>query len=161
MQPNTQVSSLQGGLLVGFFALFFYVWGTTNLEGLMNYPFWREMGQMMSNDDFIRLRADHGWKIFPLLVVPLLLLFIVTIALVFLAPVWLPRWTLLVVLAIELLYMAVTIFLEIPIHRSHETLGYDLALFDRLIAIDIWLRKLPRLIEAPCVVYLLWRALMR
>src|SRR5262245_24051410 len=151
----------QAALLVGFFALFFYVWGTTNLEGLMNYPFWREMGQMMSNDNFIKLRADHGWKVFPLLVVPLASLQMVTIALVFLAPPSLPRWTLFVILAIELLYMVVTIFFEIPIHRSHDTQGYDLALFDHLIAIDIWLRKLPRLIEAPFVIYLLWRALMR
>ena len=35
------------------------------------------------------------------------------------------------------------------------------ALFDRLIAIDRWLRKLPCLVEAPLVVYLLWRALAR
>lgn len=161
MQASQQLSTFQAALLVGFFALFFYVWGTTNLEGLMNYPFWRDMGQMMSNDQFIRLRADHGWKVFPLLVVPLTLLQITTVALVFLAPSWLPRWALFVILAIELLYMAVTIFMEIPIHRSHDTRGYDLALFDRLIAIDIWLRKIPRLIEAPIVTYLLWRTVVR
>lgn len=161
MQASQQLSTFQAALLVGFFALFFYVWGTTNLEGLMNYPFWRDMGQMMSNDQFIRLRADHGWKVFPLLVVPLTLLQITTVALVFLAPSWLPRWALFVILAIELLYMAVTIFMEIPVHRSHDTRGYDLALFDRLIAIDIWLRKIPRLIEAPIVTYLLWRTVVR
>jgi hypothetical protein len=161
MQASQQLSAFQAALLVGFFALFFYVWGTTNLEGLMNYPFWRDMGQMMSNDQFIRLRADHGWKVFPLLVVPLTLLQITAVALVFLAPSWLPRWALFVILAIELLYMAVTIFLEIPIHRSHDTRGYDLALFDRLIAIDVWLRKIPRLIEAPIVTYLLWRTVVR
>ena len=70
-------------------------------------------------------------------------------------------WALFLVLGIELLYMAVTIFLEIPIHRSHDTRGYDLALFDRLIAIDIWLRKLPRLAQAPAVIYLLWRTVLR
>ena len=147
MQANTEISSLQGALLVTFFALFFYVWGTTNLEGLMNYPFWRDMGQMISNDNFIKLRADHGWKVFPLLVAPLVLLQVVTIALVVVAPPSLPRSTLFAVLAVELLYMGVTIFLEIPIHRSHDTQGYNLALFHRLITIDIWLRKLPRLIE--------------
>src|SRR5262245_7377737 len=161
MQASQQISTLQAALLVGFFALFFYVWGTTNLEGLLNYPYWREMGQMMSNENFIKLRANHGWKVFPLLVVPLTLLQIVTIALVVLAPSWLPRRALYVVLAVELLYMAVTIFLEIPIHRSHDARGYDVALFDRLIAIDIWLRKLPRLIEAPFVTYLLWRTIVR
>ena len=161
MQASQQMSTLQAALLVGFFALFFYVWGTTNLEGLFNYPFWRDMGQMMSNEDFIKLRADHGWKVFPLLVVPLTLLQLAIIALVFLGPAWLPPRALYAVLGIELLYMAVTIFLEIPIHRSHDTRGYDLALFDRLIAIDIWLRKLPRLIEAPFVTYLLWRAIVR
>src|SRR5262245_29430232 len=154
MQASQQISTLQAALLVGFFALYFYVWGTTNLEGLLNYPYWREMGQMMSNENFIKLRSDQGWKVFPLLVVPLTLLQLATIALVFVGPAWLPRRPLYFVLAIELVYMAVTIFLEIPIHRSHDTRGYDLVLFDRLIAIDIWLRKLPRLLEAPFVTYL-------
>ena len=43
-----------------------------------------------------------------------------------------------------------TVFIEIPIHRQHENEGYDLALF-----IDVWLRKLPWLIEAPFIIYLL------
>lgn len=152
---------LQTALVVAFFALFFYVWGTTNLEGLFNYPFWRDMGRMISNADFVTLRANHGWKVFPLLVVPLMSLFVVTGALLLLGPPWLPRWALVVVFAFEVVYMAVTIWLEIPIHRRHDTRGYDLASFDRLIAIDIWLRKLPRLIEAPFVVYMLWRAVAR
>jgi hypothetical protein len=150
---------LQTALLTAFFALFFYVWGTTNFEGLMNYPVWRDMGAMISNEDFIELRASHGWKIFPLLVAPLSLLQIVTIALIFLAPASTPRWALWIVVALELIYMLATIFLEIPIHLQHDRTGYDRALFDRLITIDIWLRKLPRLVEAPFVVFLLWRAL--
>ena len=161
MPADNQISTLQGALLVSFFALFFYVWGTTNLEGLMNYPFWRDMGALIPNEDFIKLRATHGWKIFPLLVAPLFLLQAVTLALVFLAPPIVPRWALYVILALEAAYMLATVFLEIPIHQQHDKTGYDLALFDRLITIDIWLRKLPRLIEAPFVVFLLWRVVKR
>jgi len=157
MPADEQVSILQAVALTAFFALFFYVWGTTNLEGLLNYPFWRDMGGMMTNQDFIKLRAMHGWKVFPLLVAPLLLLQLVVIALVFLRPPGIPLWALLVVLAFEALYMIVTVFFEIPIHRRHDQQGYDLALFDRLIFLDVWLRKLPRLLEAPFVLYLLWR----
>ena len=161
MTDTTTIRAVQNGLLTAFFALFFYVWGTTNLEGLFNYPFWRDMGGMLTNENFMALRGAHGWKIFPLLVAPLFLLQIVTIALVFLAPSFVPRWALLIVLGLELIYMLATICLEIPIHLQHDTQGYDLASFDRLIAIDIWLRKIPRLVEAPFVVFLLWRVVAR
>jgi hypothetical protein len=51
---GVSVTTTQGALLVSFFGLFFYVWGAANLEGLMNYPFWRDMGPMMTNENFIK-----------------------------------------------------------------------------------------------------------
>jgi flagellar biosynthesis protein FlhB len=83
---STEFSLVQKALLIMFFGLFFYVWGAANLEGLLNYPFWRDMGPMMTNEDFIKLRSDHLWKIAPLLVLPVAVLAIVTLSLVFLGP---------------------------------------------------------------------------
>lgn len=156
-----ETTILQSALLVAFFGLFFYVWGAANLEGLMNYPFWRDMGAMMTNENFVKLRADHLWKIAPLLVVPFGMLVIVTAVLVFIAPPFVPRWALIVIFALELLAALSTIFIQVPIQLLHNTQGYDLAAFDRLIATDFWLRKVPRFVEAPFVAFVLWRVIVR
>jgi len=161
MPQATEVTLVQGVLLVMFFGLFFYVWGAANLEGLMNYPFWRDMGQMMTNENFIKLRADHLWKIAPLLVIPFVTLVLVTAALVVLAPPFVPRWALVVVLGLELVGGLSTIFIQVPIQLQHNSTGYDLASFNRLITTDFWLRKAPRFIEAPLVMFVLWRVIFR
>jgi hypothetical protein len=161
MPQATELTLVQGVLLVMFFGLFFYVWGAANLEGLMNYPFWRDMGPMMTNENFIKLRADHLWKIAPLLVIPFVALVLVTTALAFLAPPFVPRWALVVVLALELVGGVSTIFIQVPIQLQHNAQGYDLATFNRLITTDFWLRKVPRFIEAPFVMFVLWRVLFR
>jgi hypothetical protein len=159
-QP-TEFSLVQKAFLIMFFGLFFYVWGAANLEGLLNYPFWRDMGPMMTNEDFIKLRSDHLWKIAPLLVLPVAVLAMVTLSLVFLGPPSIPRWALIAILCLELISVLSTIFIQIPIQFQHNREGYDLASFNRLITTDFWFRKLPRFIEAPFVVFVLWRVISR
>lgn len=161
MPQPTEFSLLQKVLLIIFFGLFFYVWGAANLEGLLNYPFWRDMGPMMTNENFIQLRSDHLWKIAPLLVLPVAVLVIVTISLVFMGPPSIPRWAMIVILCFELTSVLSTIFIQIPIQLQHNTQGHDLASFSRLITTDFWLRKLPRFFEAPFVVFVLWRVISR
>lgn len=159
--PQGHVSSFQGVLLVCFFGLFFYVWGAANLEGLMNYPFWRDMGPMMTNENFIKLRADHLWKIVPLLVAPFGLLVLITAALVMWPPPFLSRWVFVAILALELVSVVSTIVIQAPIQILHHSQGYDLAAFERLITTDFWLRKVPRFLEALLVAFVLWRAVVR
>lgn len=161
MTQAKDVNHVQGVLLVSFLSLFFYVWGAANLEGLMNYPFWRDMGPMMTDENFIKLRTDHLWKIAPLLVIPFAALVLVTATLVFVAPPFVPRWALLVILGLELVNVLSTIFIQVPIQLQHNTQGYDLAAFDRLIVTDFWLRKVPRFVEAPFVALILWRTVFR
>lgn len=161
MAQAPDVSIFQGVLLAIFFGLFFYVWGAANLEGLMYYPFWRDMGAMMTNENFIKLRADHLWKIAPLLVVPFGALVLVTATLVFVAPPFVPRWALVVIFDLELVAVLSTIFIQVPIQIQHNRTGYDLAAFERLIVTDFWLRKVPSFVEAPFVVLILWRTIFR
>lgn len=149
-------SRLRRVLLLMFFALYFYRFGVTALEGFFNYPFWRDMGPMMSNADFIRLRADHVWKVFILLLGPAILLVLITLTLA-IAPVRpLPRWLFAGAFACQVAALISTFSVQLPIQRQLDTTGYDQAIIERLIATDLLFRKVPSVIEGVFVLVALW-----
>ena len=92
--PAIAASTLQSVLLLCFACLFFYRFGAANIEGLVNYPFWRDMGPTMSNEDFIRLREVHLWRVYPLLVLPFGLEIVAAVALLGIGHPMVPRWML-------------------------------------------------------------------
>jgi hypothetical protein len=146
-------------LLLLFFALYFYRMGAANVEALLNYPFWRDMGAMMANADFIQLRADHIWKIFPIMVAPIGLLVLVTAALSAMGAPPVPRWVFLGALVLQAIAVVSTLAIQLPIQLRLDTQGYDAAAIDRLIATDLLFRKLPGLIEGVLVVFALWKVI--
>lgn len=154
-------SPFQRALLLAFFALVFYRLGASNVEGLLNYPFWLDMGPMMSNADFIQLRVDHLWKIYPLLVIPVGLVFLVTATLAVLAPPGLGRWPFVAAAALQLVGIVSTIAIQVPIQNSLSQSGFDAAELTRLIQTDLLFRKLPSVAEALIVLGLLWRVIVR
>ncbi len=147
---------LRTALLTAFVALYFYRFGVTVLEGFFNYPFWRDMGTMMSNADFIRLRADHVWKVFLILLAPALVLVAVTLALTILGARPVPRWVFGGALACQLAALGATFAVQLPIQRQLDTTGFDAAAIERLIATDLLMRKLPSAIEGLFVLAALW-----
>lgn len=153
---GSQMTDLEAGLLFLFFASFFYRIGAANLEGFFNYPFWRDMGPMMSAEDFIKLRKDHIWKIYVLLVAPIILLFLVTVALTALGSARIPRWVFMGALACQLVALISTLVIQLPIQKRLDRDGFEQAALSRLIATDRWLRKLPSLIECVLVSIGLW-----
>lgn len=158
---DPQISSLQGMLLVLFFWLFFYQWGAANLEGFMNYPMMRDMGEIMTKEDYTRLRGEATVKVFPLLVIPFGLSILATIALTVFAPPFIPRWVLFIILGLQAIITSSTIFIQAPIQFQLNATGHDLATAVRLITTDFWLRKVPLQIEGAFVLYALWRAVAR
>lgn len=160
MQTDRQ-SPVQAILLLLFFCLFFYRLGASNFEALLNYPFWRDMGSMMSNDDFIRLRDEHLWKVFPLLVAPIALLVIVTAILAWTGAPPVPRWVFVGALACQSIMVASTVLIQIPIQFELTRSGFDAALIDRLIWTDLVLRKLPSVAEAGFILIGLWAVITR
>jgi hypothetical protein len=148
-------------MLLMFFTLFFYRLGASNIEGLLNYPFWRDMGSMMSNEDFIALRSDHLWKIYPLLVAPVCILVIVTAVLAWSGAPPVPRWVFVGALACQLIMVGSTALIQIPIQIELSQSGFDRALLDRLISTDLMFRKLPSLAEGAFVLCGLWIAITR
>lgn len=116
---------------------------------------------MMSNDDFIRLRDEHLWKVFPLLVAPIALLVIVTAILAWTGAPPVPRWVFVGALACQSIMVASTVFIQIPIQFELTRSGFDVALIDRLIWTDLVLRKLPSVAEAGFILIGLWAVITR
>ena len=161
MHSDGRATTFQAVLLILFFALYFYRVGAGNLEGLLNYPFWRDMGPMMSNEDFMRLREDHMWKVFPLLVLPVVTLPIVTAMLAVTGAPPVPRWVFAGALTLQLVAVLSTILIQFPIQVQLTQTGFDAAALDRLIVTDLWFRKIPSLVEGVFVLIALWRVIAR
>lgn len=142
-----------------FFMLYFYRIGAANVEALLNYPFWHDMGKTMSNADFINLRTEHVWKIFPIMVAPIGLLLIVTASLAIVGAPPVPRWVFAGALALQLVAIISTLTIQLPIQMHLNTAGYDAVAIKRLISTDLLFRKLPSLIEGALVVFGLWRVI--
>lgn len=159
MPVNRSRLSGRSLLLLLFFMLYFYRLGAANVEALLNYPFWKAMGPMMSNADFIQLRTEHVWKIVPIMVAPIGLLVLVTGALSVLGAPPVPRWAFLCALVLQLVAMASTLAIQLPIQMQLDTSGYDAAAIDRLISTDLLFRKLPSVIEGAFVLLALWRVI--
>lgn len=85
--------TLNAWLLIAYIALLYFGLGAGLLESFLNYPMW-DMGARMSNEDFIATRREHTWRIYLLLVVPLALRVLVTLALLWRRPHLFPRWAL-------------------------------------------------------------------
>ena len=143
-------------LLLLFFALYFYRLGAANVEALLNYPFWLDMGPMMSNADFIQLRTDQVWKIVPIMVAPFGLLVLITSALALLGAPPVPRWVFIGAFALQLVAGVSTVTVQVPIQLQLDTSGYDAAALERLISTDLLFRKLPSMIEGIFVILGLW-----
>lgn len=153
-------NSTRDVLLLLFVGLYFYRIGATSLEGFFNYPFWKDMGPMMSNADFIQLRSDHIWKIFLLIVAPAGISILVTAALAVMGAPPVPRWVFIGALLFQLIAIASTIAIQLPIQQQLDTTGYDAAAIERLISTDLLLRKLPGLIQGIFVVVAMWRVII-
>ncbi len=161
MPIATPPTVLQAVLMVIFFGLFFYQWGATNLEGFLNYPLWRDMGGKMTKDDYVELFAAHRLKLLPLLVIPFALYTVVTVALVVLAPKYLPRQLLFAILGLQAVVFLSSVIVQAPLRVQLDTRGHDPAKSGRLITTDLWLRKIPSAAQAILVTTVLWIVVRR
>jgi hypothetical protein len=153
------MTSRSGGrLFVAYVALLFFGLGAAMLESFLNYPMWRDLGTRMTNDDFVANRRAHEWRIYPLLVVPLLLRVPVTLALLWRRPDFVPRWVVLAALAVQVVGWSSSAVIQIPIQMQLTHEGFSDAQFARLIVTDLWLRAVPFWCEVAVGVVLMLRA---
>ncbi|HEU4428172.1 MAG TPA: hypothetical protein VFT98_05430 [Myxococcota bacterium] len=161
LAADARVSTLEALLLMLFFGLFFYQWGAANLEGFLNYPLFRDMGEKLGRDDYLALRAGITRRIVPLLVAPFALSIVCTLALTLRGSQLVPRALLLAILALQAVIAISTLTIQAPIQLRLNREGHDLAVATRLIVTDFWLRKVPVQIEGGLVLYALWRVISR
>jgi hypothetical protein len=125
--------------LVGFVALFFYIWGAANVGGFIHFPFLRDLGPAWTADgNLAKHWEDRMLLDIPILVVPGVLWWLVAVALAANPPEFVPRWPVIAVIGLEVVS---GLFLFTNVRR--------------------WVRKVPRLAEAPLVVFVFWSAISR
>jgi hypothetical protein len=147
--------------VTAFIILVWLVTGVTLLQGLANYPTWLDMGPMMSNDDFRRLREAHYWKIYPLAVYPGMISLILNIVLIWLRPRGISSWLLVASLVIGLVIGLATFLVQVPLQDRIDASGYDRDVVQRLIDTDFWTRKLPGYAGMAIGALLTWQAVRR
>lgn len=147
--------------LTGCIVLGWFVAGSTLLQGWANYPTWLDMGTMMSNEDFLRLRHAHYWLIYPLAVVPGMISLALNGLLLFLKPQGISWWLVLFQFALGLVIAVSTMVVQIPLQDQIDANGYDREVIQRLIDTDLWARKIPGVIGMVSFALLTWQAVRR
>ena len=138
------------------FALVFYVLGAAFVEGFVNYRTWHLVGA----GEFRAYHQAITPRIVAFLVVPAFLTMVLTFALLWWRPSPIPRWSVWLSLALNLVAAIVSITSQVPIQSEFDRTGLSLQLLDRLILMD-WLRKVPISINAILFLWMMSKILRR
>lgn len=114
------------------FALVFYVAGAALVESFANYPSWRVIGAA----EFKAYHAALSARIIPLMVLPWLFEIVSTFVLIRFRPRAVPLRGLAFAQALNLIALASSIFIQIPIQFELGENGFSPSAIDRLIATD-------------------------
>lgn len=153
-----QKSAFTDICLTALLILSWFVSGVTMLQGFGNYPTWLDMGPMMSNDDFMKLRAAHYWIIYPLAVIPGMIAMLLNVALIVLRPPGVSIWLLILALVLSSVIAIATFAVQIPLQDQIDAAGYDREVIQRLIDTDLWSRKLPGAAAMATYAVITWQA---
>ena len=136
------------------FALVFYALGAGYIESFVNYRTWHLIGAA----EFTAYHHDLGPRIIAFLVIPVFSIAIFTLALIWLRPPPIPRWSLFVSLALTLMIIIVSVAVQIPIQMQLHDNGLSLPLLDKLIQTD-WIRKIAATANAILFMWMMTRVL--
>ncbi len=146
MQSATKISVW---LFLITFALIFYGLGASFVESFVNYPTWPLIG-------VAEFRAYHQ-AISPLvigyMVVPMVITTVLTILLVWFRPAPVPAWAIWLSVILQILVWVSTAAIQLPIQFQLSSNGLSLPLIERLIFTNLWLRKVPQVIN---IILFLW-----
>jgi len=140
MRPTTKFSVW---LFLITFALIFYGVGASFVESFVNYPTWPLIGAA-------EFRAYHH-ALSPLIigymVIPMVIATILTIALIWFRPVEVPRWAIWLSVGLQMCVWVSTAAIQIPIQVQLSNDGLSLPLIQQLIFTNLWLRKVPQIVN--------------
>ena len=137
-------SRLSVWLFLVTFALVFYGMGAAFVESLVNYPTWPLIGV----GEFRAFHQALGSLIIRYMVIPMLIATVLTVLLLWLRPVPLPRWALWLAVILQLITWVSTVTVQIPIQLQLNSDGVSLPLIERLIFTNWWLRRVPHLVNS-------------
>jgi hypothetical protein len=131
------------------FALIFYGMGASFVESFVNYPTWPLIGPA----EFKAYHRAIGPLVIGFMVIPMVITTVLTIVLVWIRPAPIPRWAILLSVVLQVLIWVSTAAIQIPIQMQLSGSGLSIPLIEQLIFTNLWLRKLPQVVN---VVLFLW-----
>ncbi|HZG51334.1 MAG TPA: hypothetical protein VEZ40_04285 [Pyrinomonadaceae bacterium] len=141
MQTSTKTSIW---LFLISFTLVFYGLGASFVESFVNYPTWRLIGA----NEFLAYHQALSPLVIGYMVIPLLIATLLTVLLLRFRPVPIPRWAIRLAVVLQLIVWISTVAIQLPIQMQLSRDGLSLPLIDRLIFTNLWLRKVPQIINA-------------
>lgn len=133
------------------FALVFYGTGAAFIESFVNYASWPLIGA----DEFVAYHRFISPRVLALLVGPLLLGTAFTILMLWSRPAAIPAWAVWAALAAQAIVWVSTVTIQVPIQFQLSEHGLSVALIERLITTNFWMRRIP---YAICAGLFLWMA---
>ena len=126
------------------FALVFYGNGAGFIESFVNYSSWHLIG----TSEFLAYHHFISPRIWAFLVAPALLGTVFTIGMLWARPAAIPAWAVWAAIATQSVVWIATATIQIPIQFQLSEHGLSVALIDRLIETNFWLRRIPYAISA-------------
>ena len=133
------------------FALVFYGNGAAFIEGFVNYSSWHLIGE----GEFTAYHRFISPRVLTFLVAPALLGTVFTILMLWARPATIPVWAVCAAIAAQAVVWVSTATVQVPIQLQLSEEGLSLALIERLIETNFWLRRIP---YAVCAGLFLWMA---
>lgn len=126
-----------------YILLAFYVFGGGVVNSMVAYRTWRAVGA----NEFPQFHQIDSSLIIPLFVIFFFLSFIPQILLFWFRPIVIPKWLIWLALLFNLITLASTIIIQIPIQVELDN-QFSLELIERLISTDFLYRRIPMLLMA-------------
>ncbi len=133
------------------FALVFYVAGAAFVQSFVNYPTWNLIGAV----DFKWYHQAMGSLIIWVMVLPWFVEILLTVLLFWLRPQTIPRRAVAVALILNLIALASTIMIQLPIQNRLSDYGPSPELLERLLATDP-IRWIPLILKMPLYLWMMY-----
>lgn len=126
------------------FTLVFYVAGASFIQSFVNYPTWHLIGPQ----NFHAYHNAMGSRIIPFMVVPWFVEIVLTFFLMRFRPKAVPLPAIILAQALNLIAIASTIFIQIPIQMQFGESGFSAEALDRLLETDAirWLSLIAKVL---------------
>ena len=126
------------------FSLVFYGLGASFVESFVNYPTWKAIGP----GEFRSYHQALSSLIVPFMVIPLVVTTILTALLLWFRPAAIPLWAIWLSLGLQIIIWISTLTIQLPIQFALSSDGLSIPAIERLITTNLWLRKIPGVINA-------------